>query len=84
MHETTHLERAPGADLRSCHRAFTAAAADSTPERFAGVDLSYVNEVEACGAEFRLGGKLRDPYELFAEKGRQPGAAAALERSLLD
>jgi len=49
--------------------AFTAAAADSTPERFAGVDLSYVNEVEACGAEFRLGGKLRDPYELFAEKG---------------
>jgi arabinogalactan endo-1,4-beta-galactosidase len=38
-------------------------------ERFAGVDLSYVNEVEACGAQFRLGGKLRDPYELFAEKG---------------
>ena len=45
--------------------------ADTSPaaERFAGVDLSYVNEVEACGAQFRLGGKLRDPYELFAEKG---------------
>lgn len=38
-------------------------------ERFAGVDLSYVNEVEDCGAVFRLGGKPRDPYELFAEKG---------------
>jgi len=38
-------------------------------ERFAGVDLSYVNEVENCGAVFRLGGKPRDPYELFAEKG---------------
>ena len=33
--------------------------AEDTPapvERFAGVDLSYVNEVEACGAQFRLGG----------------------------
>jgi arabinogalactan endo-1,4-beta-galactosidase len=40
-----------------------------TPERFAGVDLSYVNEVEACGAQYRVGGKLRDPYELFAERG---------------
>lgn len=39
------------------------------PERFAGVDLSYVNEVEACGAQYRLGGQLRDPYELFAERG---------------
>jgi arabinogalactan endo-1,4-beta-galactosidase len=44
-------------------------AADAPPERFAGVDLSYVNEVEACGAEYRLKGKLRDPYELFAESG---------------
>jgi arabinogalactan endo-1,4-beta-galactosidase len=47
----------------------TTAAADAGAERFAGVDLSYVNEVESCGAEFRLGGKPRDPYELFAEKG---------------
>ena len=48
-----------------------AAASDAprTAERFAGVDLSYVNEVEACGAQFRLNGELRDPYALFAEKG---------------
>lgn len=39
------------------------------PEFFAGVDLSYVNEVEACGASFRRDGKPRDPYELFAEAG---------------
>ena len=45
------------------------AAADTAPKRFAGVDLSYVNEVEACGAQFRLHGQLRDPYELFAESG---------------
>ena len=47
------------------------AAADTpaAPERFAGVDLSYVNEIEACGAQYRLDGKLRDPYELFAEAG---------------
>jgi arabinogalactan endo-1,4-beta-galactosidase len=43
--------------------------AEPRSERFAGVDLSYVNEVEDCGAEFRLGGKRRDPYELFAEQG---------------
>ena len=47
----------------------TAASAAPPQERFAGVDLSYVNEVEACGAQFRLNGELRDPYELFAEKG---------------
>ena len=46
-----------------------APAADPAPKRFAGVDLSYVNEIEACGAQFRLNGKLRDPYELFAESG---------------
>ena len=49
--------------------AFTASAADTDPRRFAGVDLSYVNEVESCGAQYRLNGKLRDPYELFAESG---------------
>jgi arabinogalactan endo-1,4-beta-galactosidase len=46
-----------------------ASASDPAPQRFAGVDLSYVNEVEACGAQYRLGGQLRDPYELFAERG---------------
>lgn len=48
-----------------------AAAAEPAPapERFAGVDLSYVNEVEGCGAQYRVGGKPRDPYELFAEAG---------------
>ena len=40
-----------------------ATAADGTPtpaERFAGVDLSYVNEMEACGAQFRLDFPKRD------------------------
>ena len=46
-----------------------APASEPAPQRFAGVDLSYVNEVEACGAQYRLGGQLRDPYELFAERG---------------
>ena len=34
-----------------------------------GVDLSYVNEMEDCGAVFRLNGNVRDPYEIFAERG---------------
>src|SRR6187399_1606682 len=46
-----------------------ATASDPAPERFAGVDLSYVNEVESCGAQYREGGVRRDPYELFASQG---------------
>jgi arabinogalactan endo-1,4-beta-galactosidase len=49
-----------------------AAVAADTPgksEYFAGVDLSYVNEIEGCGAQYQLHGKVRDPYELFAESG---------------
>ncbi len=34
-----------------------------------GVDLSYVNEVDDCGAEYREGGELVDAYELFSEHG---------------
>jgi arabinogalactan endo-1,4-beta-galactosidase len=47
----------------------SAAVAAAPAERYAGVDLSYVNEMEACGAEFRVKGKRRDAYELFAEAG---------------
>jgi len=36
---------------------------------YAGADLSWVNELEDCGAEYRRNGVLRDPYELFAEVG---------------
>ena len=45
------------------------ACAAAPDERFAGVDLSYVNEMEACGAEFRVQGQKRDPHELFAAAG---------------
>ena len=34
-----------------------------------GVDLSYVNEVDDCGAAYREDGKLVDAYELFSEHG---------------
>ncbi len=48
-------------------------AAPATPagrsDFYAGVDLSYVNEVEACGAQYRVGGKPTDPYRLFAAAG---------------
>jgi len=46
-----------------------APAAAATPEYFAGVDLSYVNEMEACGAQYRVDGKPEDPYKLFAASG---------------
>ncbi len=34
-----------------------------------GADLSYVNEMEDCGAVFTQSGEARDPYSLFAEAG---------------
>lgn len=34
-----------------------------------GADLSYVNEMEDCGAVFREHGQAVDPFELFARRG---------------
>ena len=36
---------------------------------YLGADLSYVNEVEDCGAVFRKDGKPVDPFKLFAAEG---------------
>lgn len=36
---------------------------------YLGADLSYVNEMEDCGAVYREAGRPRDPFELFAERG---------------
>jgi arabinogalactan endo-1,4-beta-galactosidase len=45
------------------------AAAAGPTDYYGGVDLSYVNEMEDCGAEFRVGGVRKDPFELFAAAG---------------
>ena len=34
-----------------------------------GADLSYVNEMEDCGAQYRMSGAVRDPYEIFRDTG---------------
>lgn len=36
---------------------------------YLGADLSYVNEMEDCGAVYRQGGKAVDPYALLKAKG---------------
>lgn len=36
---------------------------------YLGADLSYVNEIEDCGAKFQQNGKPVDPYKLFKDKG---------------
>jgi len=38
-------------------------------ELWRGADLSYVNEMEDCGATYRMDGETRDPYALFAQAG---------------
>ncbi len=42
-----------------------------TPEKkiYLGADLSYVNEIEDCGAFFKDKGQKVDPYKFFAQKG---------------
>ena len=39
------------------------------PEFYRGADLSYVNEMEDCGAVFRKDGQAVDPFRLFASEG---------------
>ena len=40
-----------------------------TTQFYLGVDLSYVNEMDDCGAVYRSNGEVRDAYNLFAEAG---------------
>lgn len=62
------------ATLSFCFFALAYAAvnsADSAAEHvfYVGADLSYVNEMEDCGARFRDQNKRVDPFSLFADKG---------------
>ncbi|TNE49435.1 MAG: arabinogalactan endo-1,4-beta-galactosidase [Bacteroidetes bacterium] len=34
-----------------------------------GADLSYVNEMEDCGVQYRENGVVRDPFNIFADNG---------------
>jgi arabinogalactan endo-1,4-beta-galactosidase len=36
---------------------------------YRGVDLSYVNEMEDCGAVYHINGEAQDPYSIFQENG---------------
>lgn len=45
------------------------ALADPAPPEWRGVDLSYVNELEDCGARYGPGEGGADPYEVLAEAG---------------
>lgn len=58
-----------GAALVAAGAAFAADPVKGKADNYAGVDLSYVNEVESCGAGYRADGNPRDPFELFAERG---------------
>ncbi|TLM79659.1 glycoside hydrolase family 53 protein [Microbulbifer harenosus] len=43
--------------------------AAEAPLFYAGADLSYVNEMEDCGARFLVNGEARDPVQIFADAG---------------
>lgn len=51
------------------YSAVSSSSAVKTPKAaqfYVGADLSYVNEMQDCGAEYRLNGVAYDPYRLFA------------------
>lgn len=48
---------------------FAAQAQPPAPRFYFGVDLSYTNEMEDCGAVYHEGGVARDPFELFHDHG---------------
>lgn len=48
---------------------YLSAGASGDNHFYVGADLSYVNEMEDCGAVYRDKGKPQDPFELFAKKG---------------
>lgn len=48
---------------------FAHSAAQPPDGYYLGVDLSYVNELEDCGAIYRVEGAARDPYEIFHDAG---------------
>jgi arabinogalactan endo-1,4-beta-galactosidase len=45
------------------------AAAPAPPPLYLGADLSYVNEMEDCGAVYRKDGQRVDPFELLKREG---------------
>ena len=46
-----------------------AADAPSSTKFYLGADLSYVNEMDDCGAVYHVNGEARDPYQIFADYG---------------
>lgn len=66
---STHALRA---FVRSCLLVIASSAiacSGYAQEVWRGVDLSYVNELEDCGAVYRDSGEIRDPFEILADKG---------------
>jgi arabinogalactan endo-1,4-beta-galactosidase len=74
MRRRTKLPAALAALLAACagapqQPAARVPAALLQPAYWAGADLSWVNELEDCGAIYRVNGEPQDPYALFAEAG---------------
>ncbi len=58
-----------GISLHSCSKKSNPTAPTLVPDLYLGADLSYINEIENCGAQYRQNGQNIDPYTLFAAKG---------------
>jgi arabinogalactan endo-1,4-beta-galactosidase len=52
----------------SCSKKTNPAAPTLAPDLYLGADLSYINEIENCGAVYRQNGQIVDPYTIFSDK----------------
>ena len=49
--------------------ALLATPAQAAPQTYLGVDISYANEMEDCGAVYHAGGQVVEPYAFFKSAG---------------
>lgn len=68
---TTSERQGEPQQLSSSSAASTNSLLPKAPQFYVGADLSYLNEMQDCGAEFRHAGQVREAYQLFAEAGNQ-------------
>jgi len=63
------MTRSFGVSLLACAALLSGPAQAQQPPSYLGVDISYANEMDDCGAVYRSGGKVVEQYAFFKSAG---------------
>ncbi|OZA75756.1 MAG: arabinogalactan endo-1,4-beta-galactosidase, partial [Caulobacter sp. 39-67-4] len=63
------MTRSFGVSLLACAALLSGPARAERPPSYLGVDISYANEMDDCGAVYRSGGKVVEQYAFFKSAG---------------